>query len=190
MNNKYLLLGIGVITMLLVGFVFINGNNQNKGADSNSNNVNDDSFASPVFKLVDLRGVEYRLTDYKGTPVLVHFMAVSCGGEYSNLNDNQLKQMKILCDTLCNEDKITMFTVLVSTCETTDLSQLYNMYNITWIMGNDYQDNKLDVIDIFSEYEPEDGLIILMDQEHVVKDVIKGSISAKTLVDEIFQLGG
>lgn len=190
-NRKYLMLGASLLVILIIGFIVVRGNDVSslENIDPPDTSSSDDS-TGPLFKLVDLRGTEYSLTDYKETPVLVHFMAVSCGGEYSTLNDNQLKQMKILCNTLCSEDKVKIFTVLISTCETTDLTQLYNMYNVTWIMGNDYQDNKLDVVDTFSEYEPEDGMIILLDQDHVVKDVIKGGISAKALVDEISKLEG
>ena len=117
-------------------------------------------------------------------------MAVSCGGEYSTLNDNQLKQLKTICIDLCDEEKITIFTVLVSTCETTDLSLLYDMYNITWILGNDYQDSKLDVLEAYSEYEPTDGMVILLDQNLVCKEVIKESISSDALISKILQLEG
>lgn len=200
MNSRYLLLGSCVFVLLLIGYVLTSGDDQTiedpDVPDEDNQTVIDfdvpdeNTSTSILYDLVDLRGVEHSLSDYRGAPVLVHFMAVGCGGQYSMLNDNLFKQLKIVCDNLCEEERLTIFTILVSTCETTDLSQLYDMYNVTWVMGNDYQDNKLDVLEKFREYEPEDGTIIFLDQELAVKDVKKGGISADDLINEIIQLEG
>jgi len=187
MNNKYVLIGTGVIVILLMGYTFMNGTNEDIN-ETKLNTMDNPNTTGISFKMIDLLGNEYRLSDYKGVPVLIHFMAVSCGGEYTRLNDNQLEQLKIICENLCEEEKVTIFTVLVSTCETTDLSLLYDMYNITWVLGNDYQDNKLDIVEKFSECAPEDGMIILLDQELSIKDVKKESIIADELIDEIIQM--
>lgn len=184
MNNKYTILGLGIVIVLFLSYMFITGNSE--GTEEPIQSTGDITPNTGVnFKLIDLQGNEYRLSDYKGKPVLIHFMAVSCGGEYTKLNDNQLRQLKQVCESLCGEEKTTIFTVLVSTCETTDLSLLYEMYNITWVLGNDYQDNKLDIVEKFSEYAPEDGMIILLDKELSVKDVKKESIDADNLIEEI-----
>ena len=86
--------------------------------------------------------------------------------------------------------QITIFTVLVSTCDETDLSQLYDMYNVTWILGNDYQDSKLDVVEKFSEYTPEDGMIVLLDQNLYVQAVFKGAVTVDSLMARIQILEG
>jgi hypothetical protein len=189
MKNKHIILGLGVVAILLIGYALVSGYNQNH-YDGSQNTGKDVTFDGVNFKFVDLRGFEHRLSDYKGIPTLVHFMAVGCGGEYSMLNDNQLKQLGIICGRLCEKTQITIFTVLVSTCDETDLSQLYDMYNITWILGNDYQDSKLDVVEKFSEYTPEDGMIVLLDQNLYVQAVFKGAVTVDGLMARIQILEG
>lgn len=148
-----------------------------------------DEMSTPFFNIQDLRGIEHRLSDYNGGPVLVHFMSVSCGGQFTQLNDHQLKQLKLVCSSLCGVRDVTIFTVLVSTCETTDLSQLYGMYNITWILGNDYQDSTLDVLAAFSEYEPTDGMIIILNKDLAVNQVLNSTVPAESIVEKILALG-
>jgi peroxiredoxin len=189
-NSKHLMLGAILVIILVIGFVIVNGNNSSIEEAANPKNAPSNENLDPLFTLQDLQGVEYSLRDYEGTPVLVHFMAVGCGGEYSKLNDNQLKQLKNICTNLCDEKKVTIFTVLVSTCETTDLFPLYDMYNITWILGNDYQDSKLDVIETYSAYEPSDGMVLMLDKDLEVKEVMKESINSDTVVSKVLHLEG
>lgn len=184
MKKIYLMI-IGCAIIVVLGYG-INDYYNNKG--DGMDNMSDEASV-PFFKIQDLRGIEHRLSDYDGGPVLVHFMSISCGGEYTKLNDNQLKQLKLVCSSLCETQDVTIFTVLVSTCETTDLSKLYDMYNITWILGNDYQDSKLDVLAAFSEYEPIDGMILILNKDLAVNQVLNSTVSAESLVEEILALG-
>lgn len=188
-NRKYLMLSISLITILVIGFIIVKGNNQSDPNDF-ENLDKGNTTLGPVFKLEDLNGVEYSLADYKVRPVIIHFMSVGCGGQYSKLNDIQLKQLKNICNVLCDEQKVTIFTVLVSTCTSTDLSLLYDMYNITWILGNDYQDNKLDVIEKYSKYEPQDGMVLILGEDLIVKEIIKEGISYDTFIEKIYELEG
>lgn len=189
MNNKQIMIGLGIVAILLIGYALVRGYNQNS-YDGSQNTGEEATFDGVNFKLVDLQGFEHRLSDSKGIPVLVHFMAIDCGGKYSMLNDNQLKQLGVICGNLCEKTQINIFTVLVSTCDETDLSQIYDMYNVTWILGNDYQDSKLDVVEKFSEYEPEDGMIVLLDQNLRVQEVFKGAVTVDSLMNEIQMLEG
>lgn len=189
-NKKYIILGAGIVIILFIGYIFVQGRVESEDKPVSNGATNTKAATGPVFKLEDLRGIEYILSDYKGEPVLVHFMAVGCAGEYTELNDNQLKQLKTICTSLCGQEKLTIFTVLVSTCDTTDLSQLYDMYNITWILGNDYQDNKLDIVEKYSTYEPSDGMVLLLDENLIVTDIIKDALSSDAIIEKILQLGG
>ena len=185
--RKKILLGFGFLVIIFLGYGLISNKKASIGDDLEGNSQEE---SIPFFKIVDLKGNDHRLADYQGSPVIAHFMSVSCGGEFSKLNDNQLKQLNSVCGDLCDENHVTIFTILVSTCETTDLSQLYDLYNITWILGNDYQDAKLDVVEAFSEFEPADGMIILMDGDLVVNKVLDYSVTSEDLLAEILALEG
>jgi len=144
--------------------------------------------AHPLFSLKDLQDVNYNLTDFEGSIVVLHFMATGCGGQYSEINDNQLKQLKLLCTSLCNVTHIKIFTILVTTCTDTDLQKIHDFYNVTWVFGNDYQDNKLDIVEAYSDYLLEDGSIVLLNTDLSVNEAIHGRVSAKSLEEKIAQI--
>ena len=142
----------------------------------------------PIFSLKDLEDLNYNLTDFQGNIVVLHFMAVGCGGQYREINDFQLKQLKLICESLCNVTHIKIFTILVSTCTNTDLQKIHDFYNVTWVFGNDYQDNKLDIIEAYSDYLLEDGSIVLLNTDLSVNEAIHGQVSAKSLEEKIAQI--
>lgn len=184
--HKYLIIGTILVGALILGSSAVKDNispDEEPNAPDPSENLGQAN--GPVFQLTDLHGIVYNLTDFEGSPVLVHFMAVSCGGQFASLNDDQLKQLKLICDNLCDNSSLKIFTVLVSTCTTTDLSPLYDMYNITWILGNDYQDSKLDVVETYSENLIEDGTVLLLGKDLQVNEVINETISADSLIKKI-----
>ena len=185
-THKYLLIVAILVGALILGSIAVKDNispDEEPNAPDPSENLG--LVNGPVFKLTDLHGIDYNLTDFVGSPVLIHFMSVSCGGQFASLNDGQLKQLKLICDNLCDNSSLRIFTVLVSTCTATDLSPLYDMYNITWILGNDYQDSKLDVVEAYSENDIEDGTVLLLGKDLQVNEVINESISADSLIKKI-----
>ncbi len=175
----------GIILLALLAYLFV-GDKTSETTDAVTPKVTPQTtpIDKPVFTLTDLMGDKHRLADYEGNAAIIHFMAVGCGGEYRTINDNQLKELKKVCLSLCSNSSVKMFTVLISTCTTTDLQQLYGMYNITWIIGNDYQDNKLDIVNTYSKYEVVDGSIVMLGRDLSFHEAIHEVIAADTIISK------
>jgi len=146
--------------------------------------------AAPNFSLRDINGTQLSLNQFEGNIIAIHFMAVGCSGQYNAINDNQLKQLKTVCSTHCGKSPVTAVTVVVSTCSNNDLSLIRTKYGITWALGNDYADGKLDVIKAYESYSIEDGTIILVDRALNVDEVYTEAITSGTLSSRIGQLLG
>lgn len=108
--------------------------------------------SAPNFSLKDINGTQFSLNQYSGNVIAIHFMTVGCSGKYNVINYNQLKQLKTVCNTYCGNSSVTVVTVVVSTCSNNDLSVIRTDYGITWTLGNDYADEKLDIIEAYESY--------------------------------------
>lgn len=185
-TGKTVALAAGIILLAFLAYQFTNNlasdttDATNPGATSPTTPTK-----KPFFTLTDLMGDKHRLADYEGNAAIIHFMGVGCGGEYRTINDNQLKELRKVCLSLCKNSSVKIFTVLVSTCTTTDLMQLYSMYNITWIIGNDYQDEKLDIVNTYSEYEVVDGSIVILGKDLSFHEAIHEAITADTIISKV-----
>ena len=142
---------------------------------------NQSEVLAPDFSLNDINGSRFTLKQFKGRVVIVHFMAVGCGGQIRAITDHQLKQLKKVCDNHCGSSNLTMITVVVSTCEGNTLDLIRTFYNITWFFGNDYDDKKLEIIDAYEKYSILDGSIILIDKSLRVAEVYIEEIDAGSL---------
>jgi hypothetical protein len=113
-----------------------------------------------------------------------------CSGQIYPINDNQLQQLGTVCDKYCGKKPVTMVTVSVATCASCDtiLAQIRNYYNITWAIGNDYDDQKLDIINAYAKYSIQDGTIVLVDKKLNVAQVYTDAITAAALSSKIDQL--
>ena len=149
------------------------------GATSSSSNQSE--VLAPDFSLNDINGSRFTLKELEGRVVIVHFMAVGCGGQIRAITDHQLKQLKKVCDNHCGSSNLTMITVVVSTCEGNTLDLIRTFYNITWFFGNDYDDKKLEIIDAYEKYSILDGSIILIDKSLRVAEVYIEEIDAGNL---------
>jgi len=149
------------------------------GATSSSSNQSE--VLAPDFSLNDINGSRFTLKELEGRVVIVHFMAVGCGGQIRAITDHQLKQLKKVCDNHCGSSNLTMITVVVSTCEGNTLDLIRTFYNITWFFGNDYDDKKLEIIDAYEKYSILDGSIILIDKSLRVAEVYIEEIDAGSL---------
>jgi len=134
-----------------------------------------------VFSLTDVNGTDGSLGAYYGDVIALHFMAVGCGGQYTTLNDNQLRQLKLVCDSKCREGDFHIITIVVSSCESSDLNQIKGYYNVTWLFGNDYDDGKLEIIERFKNYNLEDGQILLINPSFDVTHISQGEVTAGDL---------
>jgi peroxiredoxin len=144
--------------------------------------------SAPDFSLKDINGSKYSLKQFSGKVIAIHFMAVGCGGQIRLITDHQLKELRSICNTCCNENRLTIYTIAVSTCEKNELEKIRSFYNITWIFGNDYEDKKLDIIDAYVKYSITDGTIVLIDKSFNVVKVYPEEIKSENLISTIRQL--
>ena len=142
---------------------------------------NQSEVLAPDFSLKDINGSRFTLKELEGRVVIVHFMAVGCGGQIRAITDHQLKQLKKVCDNHCGSSNLTMITVVVSTCEGNTLDLIRTFYNITWFFGNDYDGKKLEIVDAYGKYSILDGSIILIDKSLRVAEVYIEEIDAGSL---------
>jgi cytochrome oxidase Cu insertion factor (SCO1/SenC/PrrC family) len=142
------------------------------------------------FVLRDIDGTQFSLNQYSGKVIALHFMAVGCSGQYNAINDNQLRQLRTLCDSYCSDGSVSVVTVAVSTCSTNDLGSIRAKYGISWSFGNDYDDGKMEIIDAYDSYSIYDGTILLIDKAFNVDTVYSSEITANTLSSKINQLLG
>ena len=139
------------------------------------------------FTLKDVNGTQFSLNSFIGKVVLIHVMAVGCHGQIAQINDNQLRQLKTVCNNLCGSKSVILITVAVATCPSSDLRQIRTYYGMTWLFGNDYDDGRMDIA---QNYATEgDGTIVLIDKTFHISNTY-GKITASTLLSKINELLG
>jgi hypothetical protein len=144
---------------------------------------------APNFGLMDpFQRTYFTLKQFSGKAIALHFMVVCCHGLVSSIDDNQLRQLKLVCNSYCGNGQFVMITVLSSTCATSNLSQIRMNYSITWYMGNDYDDGVMDIFDAYAKYSVQDGTIILINKTLNITKVHSEATTASTLSSEIEQL--
>jgi hypothetical protein len=144
---------------------------------------------APNFPLMDINSSAiFTLDQFSGKAIALHFMIVGCHGLVSPIDDNQLRQLKLVCNSYCASGQFVMITVLSSTCPTSNLTQIRMDYGVTWRMGNDYSNGMMDIFSAYAKYGVEDGTIVLIDKTLNVTQVHTEPITASTLSSEIEQL--
>jgi hypothetical protein len=144
---------------------------------------------APNFGLMDpFQRTYFTLKQFSGKAIAIHFMIVGCHGLIDPIDDNQLRQLKLVCNSYCGNRQFVIITVLSSTCVTSNLSQIRVDYGITWHMGNDYDDGVMDIFDAYTTYSVKDGTIVLIDTTFNVTQVHTEATTANTLSSEIEQL--
>jgi len=139
------------------------------------------------FTMQDVNGTQFSLRGFNGRVVVIHVMGVGCHGQIYPINDNQLTQLETVCSSFCGKEPVTLITVAVATCPSSDLESIRAMYNITWLFGNDYDDGRMDIA---QEYATQgDGTIVLIDKTFHISDSYS-TITASTLPSKISQLLG
>ena len=137
------------------------------------------------FTMNDVDGTKFSLASYRGRVVVIHIMGVGCHGQINPINDNQLTQLKTVCNSLCGHESVTLVTVAVATCPSSDLEQIRTAYGITWPLGNDYDDGTMDIAQKYASQG--DGTIVLIDKTFHIIDSYT-TITASTLSSKISQL--
>jgi hypothetical protein len=144
--------------------------------------------SAPSFSLRDINGSQFSLSQHSGKVIVIHFMAVGCGGQIYPINDYQLKQLTQVCVAYCGNKPFTVVTVAVATCPNSQLAVIRANYGVTWVLGNDYDDGKMDIVNAYTSYSINDGTIVLIDKTFNVAKVYTEATSAETLSSKINQL--
>lgn len=140
------------------------------------------------FTMRDINGTQFSLRRFSGNVIVIHLMGVGCGGQIDQINDNQLTHLRTVCSSFCGKAPVTLITVAVSTCGTCEpLLQLRDMYTISWLFGNDFDDGKADIAQKYATHG--DGTIVLIDKAFHISDSYS-TIIASTLSQKINQLLG
>jgi hypothetical protein len=145
--------------------------------------------SAPNFYLKDINGNQFSLNQQLGKVVVIHFMAVGCGGQIYSVNEQQLRQLGTICGRYCGEKPFAMVTVAVATCENSKLEQIRTNHNIDWIFGNDYDDKEIDIVHAYVDaYSIKDETILLIDKTLNVVRVYTEVVTADALSIKINQL--
>jgi len=142
------------------------------------------------FSLKDINGTQFSLSQFNGKVIALHFMSVGCGGWPDSISDNQLKQLKSICDNYCGEKPVAIVTVAYATCPNNNLAQLRINYGIRWFFGNDWDDYKMDIINYYIPYGIKPGSIVIIDKSFNIIEVYTEQVTASTLSSRINQLLG
>jgi hypothetical protein len=153
-----------------------------------SGTVSSSTASATDFSLRDINGTLVSLSQFDGQVIGIHFMAVGCHGQINPVNDYQLTQLKSVCNGLCGKEDVTILTVAVATCQSSDLDVLRSNYGVTWVLGNDYDDGALDIVNAYVPHEIGDGSVVLIDKTFNVVQVYRGGVAAGTLTAKISQL--
>jgi len=153
-----------------------------------SGTVSPSSGTATDFSLRDINGTEVSLSQFNGRVIGIHFMAVGCHGQINPINEYQLVQLKGACSNVCGKEPATILTIAVATCASSDLDVLRTKYGVSWIMGNDYEDGALDIVNAYVPHEIGDGSVVLIDKAFNVVEVYGGGVAAETLSSRITQL--
>lgn len=127
------------------------------------------------FQLRDPWNYEFSLEQFKDKLVILHFFRIYCGGKITKESFKQIKELNKVCAKLCEGEKCTegdvhIISITLATCPTTDLKEWAEYFNINWLLGNDYDDYKLDIIKDYSKYLSElaDPALIFLNKNHGV----------------------
>ena len=143
---------------------------------------------APDFSLQDINGNSVSLSQFSGKVIGIHFMAVGCHGQINPINEYQLTQLRSACNSLCGKESTAFLTVAVATCPTSDLGTIRAGYGISWIIGNDYDDGTLDIVNAYVPFSIGDGSVVLVDKTFNVAQVYSGGVTAEALSSKINQL--
>ena len=145
--------------------------------------------SAPNFSLRDINGTQFSLNQFSGKVIALHFMSVGCGGWPDQISDNQLKQLKSICNSYCGKKSVAILTVAYASCPSSNLVQLRANYDIKWIFGNDWDDGQLDIISPYvSSYGIKPGSIVIINKSFEVVEVYTELVAASTLSSKITQL--
>ncbi len=148
---------------------------------------------APNFSLKDINKTKtFSLSQHKGEVIAIHFMGLfGCSAQLYEINQIQLPELATVYHTYSGNKPVTVVTVGMATCAGCDdyLAQVRNAFGIHWTLGNDWSDQKLDIIQAYTtKCDIYDGTIVLVDKNLNVAEVYTDPITAAGLSARIDQL--
>lgn len=191
---KMIFSAIGLIVLLLTSYGIWQYYDGQKpptiGGAAAAPDISQSTASAPNFSLKDINGTQVSLNQLKGKVIGIHFMAVGCKGQINPINEYQLTQLSTTCKNLCKLRNATFITVAVATCENSQLDVLRSNYDVSWILGNDYSDGALEIVNSYVPFEIGDGTVVLLDKNSNIAQVYNGGVAASVLVSKINALSG
>ncbi len=185
--NK-IFIGIVLLVIVLIAFgLWQSGQGQQSPEPTNGGQSTFGVAADFSFK--DTNGTQISLSQYAGKPILVHFMTLAgCTGQMNPISYTKLPQLASVNSKYT--DKIAIVSVCAATCAGCDevLANVRNAFDISWIIGNDYSDEKMDIVESYSKCDLYDGTIVLIDKSFNIAEVYKPDVTLSTLTAKIDQL--
>jgi hypothetical protein len=143
---------------------------------------------APLFTLCDIDGTTFSLGQFDDRAKIIHFMIVGCKGRINSFNEHQVKELNKVCERFCDEGEVSIFTVAISTCEGSELDEIREEYNLTWIFGNDYDDGRVDIMESYMKYSIFDGSILILDESRNVVLVYIDEVTSESLSSVLSEL--
>jgi peroxiredoxin len=183
-----IVLGICLIGLVFLAYVVWQSSSEPSSSTNGTPNNPPPLGKAPDFSLADINGSRFSLSAEYGKVIVIHFMAVSCGGGIVETNENQLRTLKSVCSACCGSAQVTVVTVAATTCAVGCLETIRSDYTVTWTLGNDMDDGKADIVNAYSSYSIADGAIVLVDRNSNIVQVYTEEIAFGTLYSRIGQL--
>ncbi len=181
----------GICLMGLIFVAYVAWQSSGKPPSSTDGTANNTPLtgSAPDFSLTDINGSPFSLSQQAGKVIAVHFMALAgCTGQLNDVSYTRLPQLKSLSTRY--SDRVALVTVSAATCAGCDtiLADLRKDFGISWVLGNDYDDERLDIIDSYSNYKIYDGTIVLIDRSFKIAQVFNADVTLDMLTSKIDQL--
>ena len=184
-----LFLGVALIVLMLTAYgIWQYTEGQKPPTFGGGESISPETVSAPDFSLTDINGTHVSLSQYKGKVIGIHFMAVGCHGQINPINEYQLPQLKGACSSLCGKEPAAILTIAVATCESSDLDVLRTKYGVSWILGNDYDDGALEIVNAYVPHEIGDGSVVLVDKDFNIVQVYTQGVSSERLFSRIDEL--
>ncbi|PIU66451.1 MAG: hypothetical protein COS84_05695 [Armatimonadetes bacterium CG07_land_8_20_14_0_80_40_9] len=183
MNKKNL-----TLTLLAFMFLILTGCSTNAKNSQNNKEIAPDIIAKNIYNK------DFKLSKFKGKPIVLQFMRTYCGGRLRDETIKQFKQLSNFSSKYYDEknvkkSKIIFVTVTMSTCATSDLKKIAESNGIKWTFINDYSDYNLDIIQAYSKHLknlPDPALIFINKKFEVInKSSFCNDKKLKGLIKEI-----
>ena len=181
--------GVALIVLILTAYgIWQYTEGQKPPTFGGGESISPETVSAPDFVLTDINGSQVSLSQFKGKVIGLHFMAVGCHGQINPINEYQLPQLKRACSSLCGKEPATILTIAVATCESSDLDVLRTKYSVSWILGNDYDDGALEIVNAYVPHEIGDGSVVLVDKDFNIVQVYTQGVSSEKLSTRIGEL--